>query len=299
MRSHLFAIAALLLCSVAAAQNAPATLATAPDQKPLPNIPDLVALTTQHQKELETVREHYTYHEQHVGHELNSDGSVKKIGTFDFDVFYVNNHSIGRLTKKDGKDLTPDEVAKENERVDKEIANARSPEKKNGQGINLSASRILNLSTVSNPRRIQMNGHDTIVFDFTGNHKAPAHDLSDEAIRALDGTFWIDEQDHQVVRLEAHLKDNFHIGGGLLVNIKKGSGIVIEQGKVNGEIWMPYKTTFQFEGRMLLLKGFYGNGTDTFTDYRVMRSDSVILPGVAPVDENAAPPAATSPAAPK
>ena len=87
-------------------------------------------------------------------------------------------------------------------------------------------------------------------------------------MRQLAGTLWVDERDNAIVRLNGSLQQNFHVGGGLLVNIKKGSWFDFTEAPVNGEIWFPSEFTAHVDGRFLLVKGFDGDGRDTFSDYR-------------------------------
>ena len=45
---------------------------------PLPDIPTLISQVREHQKQMESVQENYTFHEIDVSQELNKNGSVKK-----------------------------------------------------------------------------------------------------------------------------------------------------------------------------------------------------------------------------
>ena len=79
---------------------------------PLPDIPTLIAQVREHQHQMESVQENYTFHEIDVSQELNKNGSVKKTETEEYEIFYVNTHEVHRLIKKDGKDLDEDQQRK-------------------------------------------------------------------------------------------------------------------------------------------------------------------------------------------
>jgi hypothetical protein len=98
-------------------------------------------------------------------------------------------------------------------------------------------------------------------------------------MRQLAGTLWVDERDEAILRLNGSLQQNFHVGGGLLVNIKKGSWFDFTEAPVNGEIWFPAQFSAHVDGRFLLLKGFNGDGRDTFSEYRKLKTSVTILPG--------------------
>jgi sRNA-binding regulator protein Hfq len=79
---------------------------------------------------------------------------------------------------------------------------------------------------------------------------------------------WIDEKDKQVVRIEASLFDNFKIGGGLLANLKKGATFMMEQERVNDEIWLPSLIDVNMSVKVFLVKGINLNQTVKSYNYR-------------------------------
>ena len=81
-------------------------------------------------------------------------------------------------------------------------------------------SRILELGTFSNARRVQVAGRDAIAADYAGDPKAKTRNKAEEVIRDLVGTVWVDEKDQELVRTEGRFVRSFKIGGGLVANIK-------------------------------------------------------------------------------
>jgi hypothetical protein len=210
----------------------------------------------EHQKQLEKVRENYTFSVSQIVQEMDSKGQVTKTETTEYEVFYVHSWAITQEVKKDGKPLTAEEQKKVSERVTKAVENAEKPEPeqhKNNQSISL--LHMLEIMDVRNPRRESFRGRQTIVFDVVGRKDAKSHNLSEDASKKLQGTIWVDETDRQVARLEAVFNDNFHVGGGLVANIQKGSRFSFDQAPVNGEIWLPSGGEVTIEMRLLLVKG--------------------------------------------
>src|SRR5271154_6691322 len=100
--------------------------ALAGDAPPLPGIRELMTDVAAHQKQVEKVRENYTFHSSTVVQDLDSDGKVTKTESEDSEVFYVNTHRIERRVKKDGKPLSDHEQQKEQERVNKLVEKAQT-----------------------------------------------------------------------------------------------------------------------------------------------------------------------------
>src|ERR1035441_3480948 len=140
--------------------------------------------------------------------------------------FFVNSHVIERTVKKNGQPLSGPDERKETERVTKLVEKAeKTPSGQPVQGQTISISRLLEIMDVRNPRREKFRGRPTIVFDFIGRKDAKTHGLIEDASKKVQGTIWIDEADRQVAHLEVSFTDNFHIAGGLLANIQKGSNL--------------------------------------------------------------------------
>ncbi len=78
----------------------------------------------------------------------------------------------------------------------------------------ITVSRLLELGSFTNARRVQMNGRDTIAVDFAGDPKAKTRNRLEDVIRDLVGTAWVDEQDKVLVKVQGHFLNNFKIGGG-------------------------------------------------------------------------------------
>lgn len=275
-----FAGVVLLACSFAAAQQPTSPAPPQPQATaPLPDIQTLMARVRARYTSLETLRKSYICTVTQVADEFSSSGR-KKTHTDQYQAFYVNNTEVLQHLSHDGKPLSPEDAKKEQERVDKLVAKLKAhgdkPEK---DEVRLSATGLLKVATFTNPRREIINGRPTLVFDYKGNPDAKADSLSEQVMRALAGSLWIDEKDEAILRINGSLQQNFHVAGGLLVNIKKGSWFDFTEAPVNGEIWFPAQFTAHVDGRFLLVKGFNGDGRDTFSDYRKLKTSVTILPG--------------------
>jgi hypothetical protein len=236
--------------------SAPLAHAQQKANAPLPEIRQLMKEVREHQKQLEKVQENYTYSAAETTQEIDGKGQVNKTETHEFEVFYVNSQPISRMVKKDGKPLTDEEQKKETERVTKAVEKAGKPEKPK-EDEQISLRRILEVADVRNPRRENFRGRPTIVFDFVGQKNLKAHGLSEDLSKKLQGTVWIDEADRRVARLEAAFNDNFHLAGGLVINIQKGSRFNFDQAPINGELWLPAGAEVSLQMRLLLFKGIH------------------------------------------
>lgn len=273
-----FAPLAILLCMAASTvQTIAQQRSTKPPAvgAPIPDVPTLMLQVQAHQRELDKVRENYTYREIIQIDDLDSSGHVKKSETEEYDVFFVNSHHIRRLVKKNGKDLSPDEQKKEQERVTKDVEKAtKLPPGKSLEAGEVSITRLLAIMKVSNPRRVSLNGRDTIAFDFVGDPHAQTHGMAEDVSKKLAGTLWVDEKDREVARLTVHFDDNFHLAGGLVATVQKGSSFEFEQALVNNELWLPTSGAAHLTARVLLLKGYRENLRFQDSEYQRFHADA-------------------------
>jgi hypothetical protein len=69
------------------------------------------------------------------------------------------------------------------------------------------------------------------------------------------------------------------IAGGMLANIQKGTSLVLEQGFINNEVWLPTLVEAHVGGRVLMLKGFTVNQVMRYSDYKKFNVDSLATIG--------------------
>ena len=292
----------------------PSQTAAETAEKPLPNVRELLLEAERNEKTVEAEQKDYTYHVHQEEQELDGKGNVKKTTVVDAESLTIDGVRVHRTGARDGKPLTDNEKKKEDERINKEVAKARERrEKAEGKGEEtnsrgdeeISASRVLELGTFSNPRREMLDGRPTIVVDYAGDPNAKTHNRAEGVIRDLVGTVWIDEADRTMVQGKGHFLNDFKIGGGLVADVQKGSNFNFRAQKVNGEAWLPVELEGRGKIRVFLFAGFNGHIHVVTSDYRKFRATTTILgsngvigPDGQPVPDNSAPDpgAATKPA---
>lgn len=222
--------------------------------------PDPAALLEEvkaNQHKLDDTRDNYTFHVLRQTDQLDKNGVVVKTTSMEREVFFINGRRVARLVKKDGMPLSPSEDKTEQARVKKVVESVM----KGGRGGGPPAggrlnqiSDILAVGIISNPRRVVLNGRQSLAYDFTGDPKAHSRDMGQGAAKKMAGTMWFDEGDHQVARLEVRFDDNFHIGGGVLASVQKGASMEFEQAPVGDGLWMQTSSAQHLDARIMVTK---------------------------------------------
>ena len=268
-------------------------------------LPDLKALfkeIDENQKAADKIRENYAGTRVEEETEFEKDGKVKKTTVNEYTFFYLNGDEVSTLVKKDGKALSDEEQKKENEKTQKEIENIQKREAKKeakdekakeegkdkkDKDDDVGIETFLRACQFVNPRRERFRGQDVLVFDFEPNPEFHPHNMVERVVHELAGVIWIDEQAHEVARLEAYFVGDFRVAGGLLANLQKGTSFVFEQSYFNNEVWLPTYEEAHVGVRVLLMKGFNVNATTRYSDYKrfnVQTLSTINQPKPAPPD---------------
>jgi hypothetical protein len=232
----------------------------------------------------------YTYTEKETEITLDSKGKIKKTETNLYHVFHGTEEwqTYERQISKNGVPLTQQELEKqdrkERERVDKETrkraswsdAKRQQEKAKAEREERESADDIFATFEYQLVRREMINGVSTILVNFKPkkNYKPKTGDAKD--LQHVAGRFWIAEDDHELVKLEAEVIDQIKIGAGLLAKLQKGSTLGAELRKINDEIWLPVKFEMSLNGRLLLLKGLNMRIIVEFSEHKKFNVDTIL-----------------------
>lgn len=261
----------------------------APTARPLPEIADLMRAVEANQRQDEAKLKDYLFRQTQTFDETDGHGGVKKQEVRVYDVFWLQGVPVRKLVSKDGRPLSPEELKKEDERIDKEVRSARDKrERQDSKGKEtdprgneeVTVSRILELGKFSNARRVQIAGRDAIAAEYAGDSKAKTRNRAEEMIRDLEGTVWVDEEDRELVKTQGRFIRSFKIGGGLLANIKEGTSFGMEQRKINNEVWLPTEFEGHGSARLLLFLNLNGSVHMVDENFRKFKATSTLLPEV-------------------
>jgi hypothetical protein len=255
--------------------------------RPLPDIKSLLLEVAKNQKAIEELQKQYTCHLIAEEEKFDSRGQVTSREVKEYDVFNCGGDEIRHLVKDDSKPLTAEQQHKEDERFNKEfsefqkkqaeLANDPKKQEKENEREQAQISDFLRAENFMNPRRERFRGQDVIVFDFGANPDYKPRKLVESIVQKLVGVVWIDEQARDVARLEARFSDKVKIGAGLLASLDKGTNLVFEQTKINGEVWLPSYAEVHAAARVVFIR-VRQNEIDRYSDYKKFRVETRIGP---------------------
>jgi hypothetical protein len=261
--------------------------------RPLPDIKALLLDVAKNQKAIEELQKQYTCHLVAEEEKFDSKGGVTSRAVKEYDVFNCGGDEIRHLVKDEAKPLSAEQQHKEDERFNKEfsefqkkqaeLANDPKKQEKEDERQQAQISDFLRAESFTNPRRERFRGQDVIVFDFGPNPDYKPRKLVESIVQKLVGVVWIDEQARDVARLEARFSDKVKIGAGLLASLDKGTNLVFEQTKINGEVWLPSYAEVHAAARVVFVR-VRQNEIDRYSDYKKFRVETKIGPSTPVTD---------------
>ena len=248
---------------------------------------DVVALLREvekNQDELEDRVAEYAFKQTETDREINSKGELKKETVKVYEVYPLpNREPVQKLISENGVPLSADRAAKEERRVREEFEKAEREKEKDAKKVaQLRAEREKKDTEISpflkacefvSPRRELLAGRETIVFDFRPRAGFKPKNREESLIAKLIGVVWIDPVDKQVIRLEARLAEGFKMAGGLLVSLKPGAALVVEQTRMEQGVWLPRFAHVNLSVKVLLFAGGDFNKTIEWSDYKHFAGD--------------------------
>ncbi|HEX7334764.1 MAG TPA: hypothetical protein VF290_24895 [Pyrinomonadaceae bacterium] len=242
------------------------------------------------QDEIEKRVSEYAFKQTEIDREINGKGELKKETVKVYEIYPLpNREPVQKLISENGVPLSPERAAKEDRRVQEEFAKAEREkekdekkeaqrraerEKKRAEGDeSTDISQFLKACEFVSPRREMLSGRETIVFDFRPRPGFKPKTREESLIAKLIGVVWIDPVDKQVIRLEARLAEGFKMAGGLLVSLKPGAALVMEQTRMDQGVWLPRFAQVNLSVKVLLFGGGDYNKTIEWSEYRHFAGD--------------------------
>ena len=229
----------------------------------------------------------YTYLEHQEQHDLDAGGKLKKTESETFDVTLLEGSPYRRLVARNDKPLSPKDQRKEEEKLQKSIADRRkeTPEERERRVAEWARKRqkqreplkeLPEAFTFKLAGEEALNGSDAFVIDAAPKPGYHPKSPSTAFFPKIKLRLWIDKKDYQWVKVDIESLDTISFGG-FLIRLAKGTRLTIESARVNNEVWLPKRAVIKGSVRVALVKVIRGEIVYTFSDYKKFQTDSRVL----------------------
>jgi hypothetical protein len=288
-RAALRCIAALLLLvGLGEAQTGSAKLVAVPPTLSQDQIRDLIRRSADNDIQNEKKLRDYTYVERQQENHLDGKGQVKSTEVKTYDVLNISGEQVQKLISKDGKPLSDKDARKEDEKIQKVIdkrnsesdwdrAKRLAKEQKEREEDRQFVSEVADAYNFTFVGLEKLDGRDNYVIDA---EPKPGYKPVHKDAGILTKTrfrVWIDQDDVQMKKLDVQIIDTFS-WGLFIARIHKGSRVIIENTRVNDEVWLQQHVGLKLDARVALLKDVGMELDVSDRDYKKFRTDTKIVP---------------------
>ena len=229
----------------------------------------------------------YTYIERDEEHKLDGKGEIKSTEIKTYDVIEIYGEQVQRLIEKNDKALDTKDADKEEEKIQKiidkrknESEDARKKregkeekEREEGRQFVREVADAYNFHLLGTE---SLGGRDAWVIDGEPRPGFEPHMKQAKYLPKFHGRVWIDKEDAQWAKMDIECIDTVSFGL-FLARFHKGSRIVIEQTRVNDEVWLPKHVALKIDVRLALLKEYDVEQEQTFRDYKKFHATAKIV----------------------
>ena len=221
---------------------------------PLPKVEDVVRRIIERAKnaEVRRVTNSYAYSQRSVIEKLDEKGRTREHEDRIYEVVPLEGRSYARLVKKNGQPLAGEDLRAEKERERRFIE--RHTDQRLGASdedrVPLDAE-LFNRYSGNISGREMIAGRPALILEFSPKSRdLPVRRRQDYVLNKLAGKAWVDEQDYEVVKVEAHLMERVRVFLGLVATVDKVE-LEFAQARIGEGIYLPQRVHFYIDGRKL------------------------------------------------
>jgi hypothetical protein len=233
-------------------------------------------------------RQHdYTYIDREVENKLDGKGKTKSTEVKTYEILEIYGEPVQRLIEKNDTPLGAKDAAKEEEKIQKIIDKRKNEseqdrnkreerqvkEREEGRKFVREVADAYDFKLVGTEL---VGGREAWMIDGEPRPGFEPHMKESKFLSKFHGRVWIDKGDLQLAKMDIEAIDTVSLGW-VLARIHKGTRVMLEQTRVNDEVWLPRHVTFKLDARVALLKGYNIEGDQTYRDYKKFRTSSKIV----------------------
>jgi hypothetical protein len=229
----------------------------------------------------------YTWVERDDEHKLDGKGDVKSTEVKTYEVMSLYGEQVQKLIEKDDKPLDSSDAAKEDEKIQKIVDKRKNEseeahrkreekeekEREEGRQFVREVADAYNFHLAGTE---WLAGREAWVIDAEPRRGYEPHMKDAKMLPKFRFRAWIDKGEEQWAKLDIECIDTVSVGL-FIARIHKGSRIVIEQTRVNEEVWLPRHVAIKVDARIALLKEYNVEQDMTFRDYKKFRATTRIV----------------------
>lgn len=183
---------------------------------------------------------------------LDEKGRLREREDRVYDVGPLAGGVYARLVERNGRTLSPAELLEEQQRQQRFLERSAAQKFGGGDSDRVPLDQeLFGRYKAEVVGRDWVSGRPEIILHFwPRSSDLPVRRRQDYVLNKLTGKVWIDEQDWEIVKVDAHLTERVRVLLGLVAVLDKAD-LSFEQTRMGDAVYLPLRLTANFEGRKL------------------------------------------------
>lgn len=197
---------------------------------------------------------HLSYSWRSDRKQFDSTGNVTSSTSVVGEKFVIDGVPVYRVLERDGKKLEGEEAREEEKRIRKMVDQTKTgrSKKKNSENEWVGeAHEAMNFKLLGEE---VIKGRPVWVLACSPNSVYQAKSQRARVFEKMNGKLWIDQQDRELVRVEAETFEDIDIGFGILGRLVKGTRLQLARTRLPEGEWVLASQSIRFGARVMLVK---------------------------------------------
>jgi hypothetical protein len=216
----------------------------------------------------------YTYEKRSCHERLDAGGQALQSEEKLYQVRLIAGFPFNRLLKIQGRDLTAEELKREEEKEEHFRRKLTS-----GAAVQWAARKqgwvtpeLLERYQFTVRERVTWQGRPTLVLDFKPRDaKLPAKTFMDKVLNRIAGTLWVDEADADVARISANLTDSVSLGLFGMLGALNRCELSLDRQRMADGVWVNVRQVLLIHARKLTAPLRF-RATEQSSDFKPVRA---------------------------
>ena len=228
----------------------------------------------------------YTYTRHRVAKEFDKNDQPKVTQDITEEVLILYGRPYFKLIRQEGKELSPRDIKREEEKLNKELARRKKDQAKDAarerrriENARLTAQEVAEAFDFRLAGVESIAGREAWAIDATPKPGYRAKTREARIYSKLSARMWIDRAESRWVKMDAQVNQTVSFGWFLL-RLYPGAHFAHERIRIGDEIWLPKNDLARGEAKIGGIKTVRAEQETTYSDYRKFRADSTLIPGL-------------------
>jgi hypothetical protein len=187
-----------------------------------------------------------------------------------YQVVETDHGSLKKKLKQNGQPLTPEQLSKEDARIQAFVndPSQQAKQRKDGEQDDRRAENMLRMLPDAFLWTVKSDTPETVTLSFTPNPDFNAPSMESRVFAAMAGEITVNKAQNRIQTIKGTLIRDVKFGFGIFGRMKQGGTFAVERREIAPRVWQITESHVHIEGRALLFKSISEQEDEVKSDFR-------------------------------